>query len=113
MPSSYLSPQNKEFNCFDLTKDGFMFVAMGFTGKESAAWKEKFIGAFNMMESALVESGTLMQQINKAIMMLEEDKAIASSCAKGLSSWKQLKKDHTEEVERLINCAQLSLGFER
>lgn len=36
-----------------MTKDGFMFLAMGFTGKEAAAMKEAFIKAFNEMAQRL------------------------------------------------------------
>ncbi|WP_184069054.1 Rha family transcriptional regulator [Paraburkholderia sp. CI2] len=32
-----------------LTKDGFMFLVMGFTGKAAASMKEAFIEAFNAM----------------------------------------------------------------
>jgi len=52
-PSSYLNEQGKEQPCFNITRDGFAFLAMGFTGKEAAQWKEKFISAFNAMELAL------------------------------------------------------------
>lgn len=38
---------------YNITRDGFMFLCMGFTGKEAAQWKEKFIGAFNAMEAKL------------------------------------------------------------
>ena len=36
-----------------MTRDGFSFLCMGFTGKEAAKWKEAYISAFNQMESAL------------------------------------------------------------
>ena len=35
---------------FTLTRDGFVFLCMGFTGREAAQWKEKYIAAFNAME---------------------------------------------------------------
>ena len=38
---------------FRLTRDGFTFLCMGFTGKEAAKWKEAYINAFNEMERAL------------------------------------------------------------
>lgn len=38
---------------YEMTRDGFTFLAMGFTGKEAAKWKEAYIAAFNRMESAL------------------------------------------------------------
>lgn len=40
---------------FNITRDGFAFLAMGFTGKKAAAWKEKFLEAFNAMERALTQ----------------------------------------------------------
>lgn len=33
----------------EMTKDGFMFLVMGFSGKEAARVKEAFIDAFNLM----------------------------------------------------------------
>lgn len=36
-----------------LTRDGFTFLAMGFTGKVAAKFKENYINAFNEMEKAI------------------------------------------------------------
>ena len=33
-----------------MTRDGFMFLVMGFTGSKAARMKEAFIEAFNMLE---------------------------------------------------------------
>lgn len=50
----YVHPQNGQtYPAYRLTRDGFAFLAMGFTGKKAAAWKEKFLEAFNAMEAAL------------------------------------------------------------
>lgn len=38
---------------YEVTRDGFSFLAMGFTGKEAAKWKEAYINAFNLMESEI------------------------------------------------------------
>lgn len=38
---------------FEMTKDGFMFLVMGFTGKQAAKFKEAYINCFNQMEEAL------------------------------------------------------------
>lgn len=46
---------------YNITKDGFMFLAMGFTGKEAAQWKVKFIAAFNAMERQLLEAAAAQQ----------------------------------------------------
>ena len=39
-----------------ISRDGFMFLAFGFTGKTAAKWKEAYIKAFNTMEAKLRES---------------------------------------------------------
>jgi len=36
-----------------MTRDGFTFLCMGFTGAKAARWKEAYIDAFNQMEQAL------------------------------------------------------------
>ena len=38
--SSYKSQQGKELPMVEMTRDGFTFLAMGFTGSEAAKWKE-------------------------------------------------------------------------
>jgi Rha family phage regulatory protein len=50
-PSSYRNEQNKKQPEVLVTRDGFTFLAMGFTGKKAAQWKEQYIAAFNQMES--------------------------------------------------------------
>ncbi len=44
---------NKETRHFDLTKDGFTLLAMGFTGPKALAFKLRYIDRFNAMETAL------------------------------------------------------------
>lgn len=38
---------------FEMTKDGFTFLAMGFTGETAGRFKEAFIARFNAMEAGL------------------------------------------------------------
>ena len=38
---------------YRITREGFMLLAMGFTGKEALRWKLAFIAAFNRMEAEL------------------------------------------------------------
>lgn len=75
--SSYLNDQNKKQPMFLISRDGFSFLAMGFTGKEAAAWKEKYITAFNAMESVLLnQSNSAWQELRsqgKATRLEEAD----------------------------------------
>lgn len=43
----------REETMYEMTKDGFMFLVMGFTGKKAAAVKEAYINAFNLMQDKL------------------------------------------------------------
>ena len=44
-----------EYECYEITRDGFTLLAMGFTGKKAIEWKVKYIQAFNAMEAKLKE----------------------------------------------------------
>lgn len=41
-----------------MNRDGFTFLAMGFTGKKADEWKWKYINAFNAMEKIIAEKKT-------------------------------------------------------
>lgn len=43
----------RKHKAYRLSRDGFVFLAMGFTGKDAARWKEAYIAAFNKMEAEL------------------------------------------------------------
>lgn len=45
---------NREVQAFNMTKNGFVFLVMGFTGKKAAQFKEAYIAEFDRMESELV-----------------------------------------------------------
>ncbi|EPU8950456.1 Rha family transcriptional regulator [Campylobacter jejuni] len=51
--SFYLNSQNKKQPCYNLTRDGFSLLVMGFTGEKAYKWKIEFIKAFNEMEKRL------------------------------------------------------------
>lgn len=49
----YKDKKGETRNEFHITRDGFTFLVMGFTGKEAAKFKEDYINAFNDMEKQL------------------------------------------------------------
>lgn len=44
---------NRKMPMYQMTRDGFSLLAMGFTGKKALQWKIAFIDAFNTMEKLL------------------------------------------------------------
>lgn len=49
----YLDPKGEARPMFELTRDGFVLLAMGFTGAAAMEWKVRFIEAFNLMEAEI------------------------------------------------------------
>ena len=85
-----------------LTRDGFTFLAMGFTGKIAARFKEAYINAFNEMERKLAGITVREDEIIKTIRELCED---INSRIKGHE--KMLKKEHG--VQQAGDMSGLSL----
>ena len=52
-PSTYRTERGKDYPMYLMTRDGFSFLVMGFTGPKAAQWKEKYIAAFNAIEAEL------------------------------------------------------------
>ena len=116
----YVHPQNGEtYPAYRLTRDGFAFLAMGFTGKKAAAWKEKFLAAFNAMEEALMASpqprlrGRCLSSKEWQALPLTIDRMKADDkefrAVKGLMAlWAKVEEKPQEEIERVI-CALYSL----
>lgn len=52
-PAEYLDAQDKKRPMYQVTRDGFTLLAMGFTGKKAMEFKIAYIEAFNSMENQL------------------------------------------------------------
>lgn len=53
-PVEYRDGKGQNRPMYEVTRDGFIFVGMGFTGAAAGAMKEAYINAFNAMEARLV-----------------------------------------------------------
>ena len=73
--SKFVNSQGKTFECYEMTKDGFMFLVMGFTGERAGQIKESFIDAFNLMESLLKGSSP---KIKESLVVFETLKTFGS-----------------------------------
>ena len=51
--SAYADPTGRSLPMYHLTRDGFMILAMGYTGAKAMALKEAYIAEFNRMEAEL------------------------------------------------------------
>lgn len=62
--SSYFDKSGRALPMFEMTKDGFIFLAMGFTGEEAAITKIAYIHAFNQMAEVLHKQQNQIQTID-------------------------------------------------
>ncbi|WP_392463941.1 Rha family transcriptional regulator [Aeromonas dhakensis] len=60
---------------YEMTKDGFIFVVMGFTGAKAAATKEAYINAFNWMAEQLAA-----QRSQPAINLTDDELCTLTWC---------------------------------
>ncbi len=73
----YSHPQNGQtYKSYEMTKDGFSFLVMGYTGEKAGQFKEMFINEFNKRELMLNSDEYILirasQIQQKTIKMLEE-----------------------------------------
>ena len=108
--SYYTSPQNKKISCYNITKDGFYFLCMGFTGKKAAQWKESFINTFNELEKGVVSVDKKMTELSRNS---KELKALGSEWSKFGHEINKKKKEHEKAVKSLIDKVQLNLDFNK
>lgn len=73
---SYKDSMNREQRAYEMTKDGFSFLVMGYTGAKAAKFKVDFINEFNKREDMLksdeyilMRSQQILQQNFKALEM--------------------------------------------
>ncbi len=80
--SIYIDNSGKSNKCYELTRDGFSLLVMGFTGKKALEWKLKYIEAFNLMEQKLREK----LEINNTMDLNILTETIGTAISKVLTS---------------------------
>lgn len=113
--STFTSLQNKVLPCVNMSKDGFTFLCMGFTGKKAAEFKERYINAFNKLESAISRSvkrsPKSMEELNEVSKRIENLNNVGSFHGKGLANFARDKRKEVELFEIALDEAQLSLNI--
>ena len=84
---------------YKVTRDGFVYVAMGFTGKRAAQFKEAYITAFNKMEDKLKNSHQI--QLQQEELTLNDMLNIGNSWEKTLVEVTHTKKGRVIDISRL------------
>ena len=74
---------------YQMTKNGFLLLVMGYRTKKAMKFKVEFIKAFDFMREKLQQEGySLMHKYNELCIEHKAKKTFASLCGKGLREWK-------------------------
>lgn len=122
--SSYINEQGKRQPCVCMTRDGFMFLVMGYRGKKAAAIKEAYIKRFNDMErliGTLVETRQEFPLLTASIKLIHEhpkpyhfsnEADMLNRMAIGMTA-KEFRKAHGlkdgESIRPYLTAEQLSI----
>ena len=106
---SFTNKMNRSFKGYTMTKNGFAFLCMGFTGKKAAEWKEKYINAFDSMETSLHNIDFRMSKLSTE---QSEIKQAGSNWSKMGHEINKAKKKNKLLSDELVSEVQFTLGFE-
>lgn len=97
-----------------MTKDGFSFLVMGYTGKKAATFKEAYIKAFNQMENAIRSLVKPMSQLEVLQMtinqMVEQEKRLSSVEKLALEQKERLDKMEQEQADNAKALLEVELS---
>ena len=65
--TTYIDEKGESRKEYLLTRDGFSFIVMGFTGEKADEWKIKYINAFNRMEEEIIKLNEVVKSLNGII----------------------------------------------
>ena len=77
----FTNKMNRSFDGYMMTKDGFAFLCMGFTGAKAGQWKEKYIEAFNAMEKKLARVSESIEWKQARIQSVTARKVVTDQIA--------------------------------
>ncbi len=110
--TSYKDKWNREKPMYEVTKNGFMFLVMGFNGRKADALKVAFIEAFDyLIIQANTSSYQLLEEYQRLCLNKRMEEEFASYCGKGLNRWKGKKPNIKQKIKSLEDKIQINLNL--
>lgn len=107
-PAPYVAPQNGQtYQMYEMTRDGYSMLVMGFTGKAAMEWKIKFLEAFNAM-ARFLEAQSAPQLPNFA-----DPAAAARAWADEVEQKKALALENHQQAARIEHLAPKAEAFDQ
>jgi Rha family phage regulatory protein len=97
---------------FQISKDGFVLLVMGFTGRRALAYKLAYIDAFNAMAAYIKNQREGLQyRFLETELKFNNEKEKASNGGRVLRQWQKTKPQLKGEMDKLQVQMQPSLDF--
>lgn len=108
--ADYIDEQGKVRPMVSLTKDGWIMVVMGFTGKAAAAIKESYISAFNWMTEQLTRRQAMGEEMQHRYVIKETRSKLKGTIGSRLmNERKKEKRVLAVEHEHIMQVTQPDL----
>ena len=110
-PFDFIDKNGDTQPAFNLTRNGFMLLVMGFTGKPALQIKIKYMQAFDWMAEQLIKmQHSYMKQHNDLMLEYMKEKDVASMSGRLLRRWgKEKKPELTNRIQKLQKQSQIQL----
>jgi Rha family phage regulatory protein len=107
-PRTYTDDRGKEQPEYLLTQDGFLMLAMGFTGRTAIHWRATFIKAFNALGKALRRRQSAL--MNRERELIRAEVARSHSAVNAILADTRAERGKTTEAHHYANEARL-IGY--
>jgi Rha family phage regulatory protein len=112
-PADYIDDQGKVRPMVNLTKDGWMMIVMGFTGKAATAIKESYIAAFNCMADQISHLSAIGEEAQHRFAIKETRSKLKGSIGSRLMNERKNEKRvlalEENQIHQLANPDMISL----
>lgn len=98
--SEYTDKSGRKLPMYEMTKDGFVLLAMGFTGEKAYKFKIEYINAFNRMADE-IKRLKFEAYVNKIAELDAANKLKARNHADQINGYKSQISQHNKEIELL------------
>ena len=99
--STYTDNSGKKNKCYEITRDGFSLLAMGFTGKKALEWKLNYIEAFNkMLQYCQSDNPALLQYVQSLESRIA---TLESKQTKKKPKLLTVEEEYAEEIDIVLD----------
>jgi len=99
--TSYLDKQGKSQPSFEMTKNGFLFLVLGYNGQKAGETKEKYIAAFD----------SLVEMVVKQDAILKNDDAIVAKAFEIINGRNKELLEENEKQKQVIEKTEKRLAI--